>query len=85
MYFLHVCGFMCVNCFLCCPAPFQNQEQKHGAWTYKYQCCYINKCVCGVEARIRVDKALVALEFKGRHHKNSHKGAANTRITDSQK
>ena len=35
--------------------------------------------------RIREDKALIPLEFKGRHHRDSHKAAAVSRITEHQK
>ena len=38
-----------------------------------------------IEARIKEDASLITLEFNGRHHKNSHKGAVFSRITEVQK
>ena len=35
--------------------------------------------------RIKEDKALITLEFSGRHDKNSHKGLGSGRISESQK
>ena len=35
--------------------------------------------------RVKEDKALITLEFSGRHDKDSHKGLGSGRITESQK
>ena len=40
-------------------------------------------CVC--LCRIKEDRALITLEFSGRHDKDSHKGLGSGRITYSQK
>lgn len=76
---------MCVDCLLCCPAATQRQPRQHGGTTYKYQRRFYNKSDCPSEVRIREDKALIPLEFKGRHHRDSHKAAAVSRITEHQK
>ena len=64
--------------------PLQNQPRENRV-TYKFNCSFVSRWDCPVQARIKEDSALITLEFNERHHESSYKGLVHSRITESQK